>query len=361
MITLYCIRPKGFNVGNDAIFIAMQHFIYKAFGEIVNLVSVPATSRYESQAKAGLTPQTIHEINQFGHGVIIGGGNLYENGELEVNLDALGTLDVPLFLFSISSGRIYNRRCELVKRTDAMPDRIIRALDHTASFSLARDRETFNHLKNIGCEKVQIGGCPTLFLNRVQGRLPNLYESDRHLVLISVRNPSLMNIPLNQQANVYTDILNMIAFLKGEGMDNIKLLCHDHRDIPFAASFKGMEYIYTGDVYTYLALLQSCRLNITYRLHSCLPCLSFGTPVIKISYDERAISLMNTIGFGDWNINMVTSDNLINDIIDRYKRIDELSGVVSSCRMTWNGLYDIMADHFGAFANKVTDYYKTSN
>jgi hypothetical protein len=54
MINLFCVRPKGFNVGNDVIFMGMQHFIYKAFGEVVNLISLPATSRYESQAKAGL-------------------------------------------------------------------------------------------------------------------------------------------------------------------------------------------------------------------------------------------------------------------------------------------------------------------
>ena len=128
MINLFCIRPKGFNVGNDAIFIGLQNFVYKTFGEVVNLIVLPATSKYESQAKAGLTGKTIYEINQFGHGVIIGGGNLYENGELEVGLDALDTLEVPLMLFSLSRGRIYNHRYQLVNRTDAMPLRVIRGL-----------------------------------------------------------------------------------------------------------------------------------------------------------------------------------------------------------------------------------------
>ena len=31
MINLFCIRPKGFNVGNDAIFQGTRHFLYKAF------------------------------------------------------------------------------------------------------------------------------------------------------------------------------------------------------------------------------------------------------------------------------------------------------------------------------------------
>ena len=108
MINLFCIRPKGFNVGNDASYLGMQHFVYKAFGEVINLITLPATFKYESQGKAGLTAKTIYEINQYGHGVIIGGGNLYENGELDVNLDALSALEVPLMIFSVSRGRVYN-------------------------------------------------------------------------------------------------------------------------------------------------------------------------------------------------------------------------------------------------------------
>ena len=76
MINLFCIRPHGFNVGNDVIFLGLQHFLREAFGSVVNLISIPATGRYESQAKAGLTAKTIYEINQYGHGVIVGGGNV---------------------------------------------------------------------------------------------------------------------------------------------------------------------------------------------------------------------------------------------------------------------------------------------
>ncbi len=39
--------------------------------------------------------QTVYEINRFGHGVVVGGGNLYENGELEINPVALKALEKP--------------------------------------------------------------------------------------------------------------------------------------------------------------------------------------------------------------------------------------------------------------------------
>ena len=356
MINLFCIRPKGFNVGNDVIFMGLQHFIYDAFGEVVNLITLPATSRYESQAKAGLTTKTIYEINQYGHGVIIGGGNLYENGELDVNLDALPTLEVPLMLFSLSRGRIYNRENKLVDRTDAMPDRVLSALHQKASYSLARDQATLAYLQSIGCNKMQLGGCPTIFLDRSAMRLPMLADRDHAEVLISVRNPSLMSIPLPKQNQVFTDILNIVQFLRDQGMADIRLLCHDHRDISYAASFTELDYVYTGDFYTYLAMLRACSFSLSYRLHATLPCLAYGTPVINISYDERSISLMDTIGYNDWNINMVTSHNLVEDVKERYLRLNELKEMRTQTKTRWDFLYRNIQTTLHNFASDVLRY-----
>jgi polysaccharide pyruvyl transferase WcaK-like protein len=335
---------------------AMQHFLTKAFERVVNLISLPATSKYQSYPRAGLTSPSIYEINQYGHGVIIGGGNLYENGELEANLDALQALEVPLMLFSLSAGRIYNRQHELVPRTDAMPTRIIQALHRRASYSLVRDRATASLLNGIGVANCIVGGCPTIFLDRIVSRLPELGMVDRSTVLISVRNPQLMSIPLKKQVHVFQDISRIIAFLRAEGHQDVRILCHDYRDIAFAASFPNIEYVYTGDVYTYLALLRSCALTVSYRLHSTLPCLSFGRPVIKISYDERAISLMETIGLGDWNIDMIRSDALMDEFIDRYRRLDELALVRAQARPTWDHLHNVMSEAFGCFAEDVLTY-----
>ena len=358
MITIFCIRPKGFNIGNDVIYMGMQQFLYKAFGQVVNIISLPATSRYESQAKAGLTARTIYEINQYGHGVIVGGGNLYENGELEINLDALETLEVPLMLFSLSRGRIYNRKHELVERTDAMPACVVLALNRKAKYSLARDHATSAYLHSIGCDHNQVGSCPTIFLDRMAEHLPLLSAPVRAGVLISVRNPVLMNIPLRKQSQVYSDILAIIDFLRHEGFRDIRLLCHDHRDISFAASFTGIDYVYTDNVYTYLAFLRSCALSVTYRLHAILPCLAFGTPTIPISYDERAISLIETIGLGSWNINMIHYDDVVDQVIDRYQRLEELRLLLIHARKTWDQLYSIISSTFKKFATDVFAYHE---
>ena len=356
MFNLFVIRPKGFNIGNDAIYLGLRHFIHQAFGQVVNLINLPATSRYESQAKGGLTARTIYEINQFGHGVIVGGGNLYENGELDVSPDALKSLEVPLMLFSISRGRIYNRRLELVERTDVMPDRTLVELHKRADYSLARDRATHAYLHGLGCEKVRLGGCPTLFLNEIADTLPPLSRTDRGEALISLRHPSLMNIPLQKQSRVASDIRPFVGLLRERGQRDIRLLCHDHRDIAFAQSFGDLEYVYTDDIYTYLAMLRACSVNITYRLHSALPCFSFGTPTIHVGYDERANSLMKTAGLGEWNIDMVMSNDPVAEVATRLDRLPEFQQVRENARATWQQFGVEMTGAITAFANDVRRY-----
>ena len=167
MLNIYSIRPKGFNIGNDVIYLGVNHFIRKSFKENYNVISLPATGKYESQRKSGISSQTVYEINQFGHGVIIGGGNLYENGELEVNSTALNALDKPLMIFSVSRGRIYNNKGVLVDRTDVMTDSKIAMLNSRADISLSRDKATYDYINGLGGAKNNLlGGCPTLFYQR---------------------------------------------------------------------------------------------------------------------------------------------------------------------------------------------------
>lgn len=352
MINIYCIRPKGFNIGNDVIFLALNHFIRTAFRENVNLISLPATSKYEAQKKAGVTPQTVYEINQYGSGLIIGGGNLYENGELDATPSALKALEVPLMMFSLSRGKIYNQKLNLVDRTDVMSDEKIIMLNKRADVSLSRDIATKEYIDGLGCQNV-VSGCPTLFVNEVPHHLIPLPEKDIADVLISIRTPALMSIPIQYQFRTREDIIKIIAHLKSAGFKNIKLLCHDHRDIPFAASFQGVEYLYTEDVYTYLSFLKNTKLNITYRLHSFLPCLSFGVPSIKISYDQRALSLIETIGMAEWNINMLFSD-VAGEVISRIESLGRLEQLRQECRAgIWKELRETITENFASFASMV--------
>lgn len=364
MINLFCIRPKGFNVGNDAIFQGTRHFLYKAFQELdipadsVNLITLPATAKYEGNSKAGLTAQTIYEINQYGHGVIIGGGNLLENGELDVNLDALKCLETPLMLFSLSRGKVYNRQNRLVDRTDAISDRVIEGLDNKATHVLYRDRATSEYVRNLGCRQFETGGCPTIFLDQVRNGFRRMPVSGNGEALVSIRNPQLMSIPVSRQAQVADDIRAIVRLLRDCGYDRIRLLCHDHRDISFASSFGDLDHLYTGDVYEYLTLLEECSLNVTYRLHSFLPCLAFGRPTIKISYDQRALSLIDTLGYDDWNIDMMQTENVAAAVEDRLSRLPELEFLRQQVASHWDGLRERMESTFRDFAGDVHRFHE---
>jgi polysaccharide pyruvyl transferase WcaK-like protein len=359
-MNVFCIRPKGFNVGNDAIFIGLKAALDEAFGCFVNLITLPATSRYESQSRGGLTAKTVHEINQYGNGVIVGGGNLYENGELDLNVEALHRLECPLMLFSLSRGRIFNRLDALVDRTDVMRDELIQALNRKAVISLARDEATLDYLRSLGLTKPVLGGCPTIFLDRILRRLPAVTAADTGCTLVSVRNPNLMNISLPRQMRIHDQVESVIRLLRAEGHEDVRLLCHDHRDIPFAASFGTVPYVYISDGMEYLALLRACRLNVTYRVHSALPCMAFGTPFVKLSYDERALSLMKTVGFGDWNIDIVKSRDVLAEIKDRLGSLHRLARVREEASGVWSAIKQTQDTALKKFADAVRAHHAES-
>jgi len=351
MINLFSIRPKGFNIGNDVIYLGVNHFIRMAFKKNYNVISLPATGKYESQRKSGLSSQTVYEVNQFGHGVVVGGGNLYENGELEINPIALKALEKPLMIFSVSRGKIYNNQLQLVDRTDVMTDEKMLLLNKRADVSLSRDKATGAYIDALGANTV-VGGCPTLFINEIPQHLVPLLDADKTDALISIRTPSLMSIPVANQYEMREQMIDLINLLRYKGYQNIKFLCHDHRDIPFAASFKGIDYLYTEDVYTYLTYLRNTRLNLTYRLHSFIPCLSYDVPAIKISYDQRALSMLDTLGISEWNINML-KDNVVKEVEHRIDHISELPTLKKNLEPTWQKLRTTMLNGCEKFAEKV--------
>jgi polysaccharide pyruvyl transferase WcaK-like protein len=357
MITLFNIRPFGLNVGNDAIFVAMQRLIYKAFGSLVNIISIPATSKYESHSIAGLSAQTIHRINQIGDGVIIGGGNLFENGEIEVNSNALKALDVPMMIYSVSRGRVYNKNDKLVQRTDVIPDQKLLDLYGASKINLLRDKATFDYMKSIGCSNIEIGGCPTLHLNELNLHTLGYLDYKKNIsesLIISIRTPELMNISSAKKTRVRIDILDFINEFKNDFSD-VKLLCHDVRDIDFAKSIPNSSYIYTGDVFAYLNVIRQCKMVISYRLHSFLPALSFNTPAIKISYDERAISLIDTIGMKDWNINMAKEENVLEEVKYRYDNINNLTTLKKAASERINEIDKLVNENFKKFADYVNE------
>lgn len=362
MITLFNIRPKGHNIGNDAISVALRNQLYQSFGRMVNIIDIPATSLYESHAKAGLSSKTIYEINRVGDGVIVGGGNLYENNEIDFNETALKSLQVPLMLFSNSLGRVYDRKNQLVSRTDVIPDKKLATLHKYSDISLVRDSATLNHLESIGVKDAIFGGCPTIFLGKYNDYKNLIPKDDFVGTLISIRTPSLINLPQKYQISLTDELEKTIKYLRGKGHKRIRLLCNDSRDCEYASYFRdiaNVDFVYTSNVFDYFSLLSNAELVISFRLHASLPSMSFGTPAINVSYDERAECLFEDLGLGNWDIKYTKVKSLSTEIANRYENLDTLKSTLKDAKSIWDGVYNIQNTNFDMFHNLVRKNMKT--
>jgi hypothetical protein len=355
MINVFRIRPRGLNIGNALIDVATVSVLREAFGGPVNLVPVPATSSDEEGSIAGLTARSVHEMNLYGHGVVIGGGNLFENGRLDVDRAALRSLGPPMLLLGLSYGRIYDHRGRLTRRTDSMSDETIVALHRQATASLARDDATVAHLRGLGAPGVVLAGCPTVHALDVMG--PSAAPTrDGVATLISVRNPDLMSVPVASQIRVRDDVRRLVELLEAEGRGPVQLLCHDKRDLTFAASVGDAEYLLPDDVWSYLRLLRSASLIVSFRLHASVPCLRFGTPVVNISYDERSLSLVRSLGLGEWDIDLVREEDVVPLVLDRVRRLPELESLVHDARPIWAELESATRSALERYAEDVMSY-----
>lgn len=304
----------GLNVGNFAISNSIK-FMIKAIDPDINILTIDAMSQ-KLNSFSGLNKKTIYEANQYSNGIILGGGNLYENNELSLDVNSLDSLEVPLILFSLSIGRIYNNNLKLSRRSDVMPDAIIKILNKKSIISLSRDFATFNYLKKIGLNKNKLGLCPTIFLNEYF-EIPRVYNNlGKGENLLVVRNPEQMSIPYIKRFEVADFIKKIYLKFKKEKKE-IKILCNDIRDIAFVNSLGINSYVYTQDVNEYLTRIKMAELIMSFRIHASLPALSFQKKFINFSYDERGESLMKSIGFENWDVPIIKNNNLWELFINR--------------------------------------------
>jgi polysaccharide pyruvyl transferase WcaK-like protein len=352
MTTLFCVRPVTRNVGNDMINRATTDLLFSVFGADTNIVTIPALAGPQN---GGLTASQVYDINRLADGVVIGGGNLFENGQLTVDQQALSALGRPLLLLGLSHGRIYSRDGSLVHRTDAMPPQVIRLLVEKSIVTIVRDHGTQEILRGIGIPNIKVGGCPTLFMasNRDGVTSDGPMQHDER-VLISLRQPERMSIPPPRRHRVADDVRRLIAALNGAFRGPIVLACHDYADLEFAAAFPDTPFVYFDDVDRYVEALRQCRLNVTYRLHAFLPCLAFGTPSIHLSYDERGREAVATAGMGEWDIDMVREPDVVDAVMSRTRQIERYHALREHNAAAIAGLRETTMAGLQCFAKAVT-------
>lgn len=350
---IFWIRPRRHNVGNDTIAYALRGLLRAGLGSDVNLLPVAATSGEDDGWLTGLTAETVHEMNLYGHGVVVGGGNVYENNGLDVDVEALRALRPPLMLCSLSYGRVFDDHGHLRRRTDAMPRAVVRALGEQAVVSVARDQRTLFYLRELGLEGARLGGCPSMCLR--DAFLPPPLDS-RGEVLVSIRTPRLMSVPLRDQARVASDVARLVAALRERDLGPVRLLCHDRRDVPFAAAFTEIDYVLPDDVIQYLARLQSASLVVAFRLHAFLPCLAMGVPAVNVSYDERSAGMMRTLGLEEWDVPFLAEPDLTGAVLDRADRMDDLERLRTERAPAWRELEDALHAAIRDFGAAVDSY-----
>ena len=336
-MNLFFVRPATRNIGNDVIAYATMELFYEVFGDAANIVNIPAL---KGPQFGGLVSRQVHDMNRFADAVVVGGGNLFENGQISYNAQALDALRPPMILMAVSHGRIASRDGGLQDRTDSLPPEAIRHLVQRSALTLVRDNASQAILRNFGVE-VEVGGCPTLFLpSNPEGQKPS---GD---ILISVRHPLRMNVPPPLQWRIAEDLRRLIVTLRAEYSLPVRLVCHDYIDIEFAAGFPDTPLAYFDDTARYMTALRSCAPHVSYRLHGFLPCLAFGTHSINLSYDERGRSMLGTIGMESWDIDLLEAGDCISAVMDRARASEHYQSIRQAAllrvaelrRITVNGL-----------------------
>jgi polysaccharide pyruvyl transferase WcaK-like protein len=342
---IFFVRPATRNLGNDVIGSATMQLLRSAFGPDLSVVSIPAL---KTNGLGGLTAKQVYDINRLADGLVIGGGNLLENGQIDIEPGALDALAVPLMMMGISYGRIRGRWGALIPRSDSLGDEATRRLAGKAGVVLVRDAPTLEHLRSLGIQHAALAGCPTLFLDATP---PSSPQTDR--ILMSIRHPARMNIPPAMQWRIASDVRQIVDGLRDRLGTPVTLVSHDYADLEFAAGFPDVPHVYHDDVNRFLDELRRCRLSVTYRLHAFLPCLVFGTPSIHISYDERGSGMLATVGMSQWDVDMTSDPDPAGTVLRRCQEVARFEQLRSVSRIACDTLRQVARDGVHRFANLV--------
>jgi hypothetical protein len=312
-VNLFFVRPTTRNIGNDIIAYASARLVREVFGAGVNIVNIPAL---RGPQFGGLVARQVHDMNRLADAVILGAGNLLENGQVSYEAQAVDALRPPMLMMALSHGRVAGRDGELEARTDSLHPNIIRHLAERSVRTVVRDEASRSILGELGVDAI-VGGCPTLFL-------PPSPESQVSSgdILISVRHPLRMTVPPPLQWRIAEDLRRLIATLRSEFRRPVRLACHDYIDLEFAAGFPDASPAYFDEAAPYMEALRGCALHVSYRLHGFLPCLAFGTHSIHLSYDERGRSMLRTIGLQQWDVDLLTDRDCVSAVLDRARSRD---------------------------------------
>jgi len=315
---LFTFRPSTTNIGNDLIAMATEGLLAVAWPQPLDVVSLPSAGSGRGAKSAGLSPASVYEANLLADAVLVGGGNVFENGALDVDANALEALQPPLAVLAASSGRVRGRDGRLARRTDGSSRERVAFVCARADPLLVRDEATAAYLADLGIEGATVAGCPSLFLDRLVSDLPAPDPELAGTALVSLRNPRLMSVSYAEQGRVQRDVRHLVRGLR-EDYDRVTLLCHDYADLAFAAAFEDVEVRYTEDPRRLLGWLRGCELAVGYRLQGFLASVALGVPAMHVSYDERGESMIDTLDLAAFDVPVHATSDVAAVALDRVR------------------------------------------
>lgn len=299
--------PRTPNIGD--------HFVQRGIARMFqNLIPdcifelFDVNSRGEDKKEFGLTRKAIRRANSEAELIVIGGSNLYEGSlrwpwGVHLEVDALNELRVPVFLVGIGSGSNFTGR---LHQPSARAASEIKLLNSYATFSGARDVNTFEWLQEFGVSKARLMGDPATFIFN----LPERRNQDGH-ILITVP-PRRFWSSKRQLWNIHTRGRAMFRALAAlgrrlveEGRD-VAVVCNDPADIPTARMLFGAwlptPIACPKSPEEYFELLGKSSAVVSGRLHTAVVAFSLGIPFLLLNVDQRTEGFIKTYQLGDWAI-----------------------------------------------------------
>lgn len=308
MIKIFHLYGNKVNLGDWGSAFGIRQLL-----ESVSEEKIQYTDWYISYHSNKIDDDIIMKINREYNAVIIGGGGLLIKKETKLFTDNwplgilipisrknLENIKVPIFIFSIGlnqnvtekkkffqknyNGIYFNR-----KQVDS-----IRFLYEISTLTSARDNDTINFLKRIGCSKnVYLTPCPSMFLCQYTEKESH-NESNKTYIGINVRG----DIP----PTVKTKIIQIAERIQEIGFD-ITLLSHNSKQGEGLEDIErslGLRTIISESPVQLMDNYQKLDFSIGMRGHSNI--FSFGAirPFISLSYNFKNNFFAEMVGMKDY-------------------------------------------------------------
>lgn len=301
---IYHFYPKTKNIGDHFVRTGIET-MFKSLLSDAKFVSLNVNRRGDDE-NYGLSPQNVKLVNDNADIVVIGGSNLYEGKKrwgVDLDMDALKYLEVPLFLIGIGTGSRFLASAPRKPSHKVLEE--IKALNEKALFSGVRDKITYEWLQKKGISKVSLIGDPATFIFNY----PLQQHHGSYIIFVVppsrfLRKKKIKDIFDLRRNYMFNAFRELVADFAQKGYKVI-VACNDPRDVNIAYSlFKtaSVPIVLPKNEGEYFSLLSSSWAVVTGRLHTAIVAFSLGIPFVLIDVDMRTTGFIRTYGLEDWSV-----------------------------------------------------------